>query len=651
MIESKAKQDDEVKRVKQKTAAWALLLLTACFLWVGSACAESIRGWTKEDRYQYVHIGTYPQKRDGTVQPVLWRVLDVTDDQALLLMEYVMDVYPVILEDDPVAIAEHTYRHIETIEDSDLYVWMNGELTDTLFSPEDKSLLIQDRGSVFLLTDTEYCTSTYGFTTSVYGKQKTRQCKATEYAVSRGMFVSELGTSGYWANAVKSPTDHKMQIVGYDGHLSYGGYTRKDLGIRVAAKVDLTLCDWSAGTGAKDDPFVLTPSGNGTNAAKADEAAATADPVPTQAAATAQPIVETPAPIPTQTPEAIAAPAAQAESIPPEKEADAETLLISFVGDCSTGETYQAKGYENSFTAIVDNKGFDWPFSLAYSYLSADDLSVGNLEVVLTERKKHSSRMYNLVAEPRYVGVLEQSGIDIWNTVNNHCLDFMREGYQDTLDTLDAAGIPHFGTMYPDTENAFDSVPMLEIKGVQIGFVGLNYPNENDVKHIQKRIDLLKTQGADLVIVSLHWGREEHTSPVNAQIKIAQMLIDGGADVIYGHHPHILQPIHFYQGKPIFYSTGNFTFGTMSRVDPDTGIFQLSYHLTDQGAELAQLQVIPMRTQGSGDYRPYPLTDESEQQALYKKLVMKKETQGLVNPPASFLETGIVRLDAGEILP
>ena len=160
-----------------------------------------------------------------------------------------------------------------------------------------------------------------------------------------------------------------------------------------------------------------------------------------------------------------------------------------------------------------------------------------------------------------------------------------------------------------------------------------------------KRVTKLKKEGCDVVVVSLHWGRETHMTPEAWQIKTAKQLIDGGADVIYGHHPHVLQPIAFYKGKPILFSTGNFTFGTMSDVDSRTGIFQLLYEKNDGKATLRQLQVIPCQTAKRGDFRPFEVTAEKDRKAVYKALMPAKKYSGCHNPPDSFLTTGIVLFD------
>lgn len=324
-----------------------------------------------------------------------------------------------------------------------------------------------------------------------------------------------------------------------------------------------------------------------------------------------------------------------------------ETLTLSFVGDCSIGEMVESSGKAGSYTATVDEKGYDWPFSLVREYLEADDFTFANSEVIFTSRTQHADKKTNLRAAAQYAQVYLHSGVDAVNTANNHAMDFFDAGYVDSLAALDSFSIPHFGTLYPGTKRAQDRLGIYEVKGIKIGALGFSYPQDSDVKKIAARIATLREQGCDLVIVSLHWGREVQNTPQSWQFSYAKKVMDAGADVIWGHHPHILQQVQFYQGKPIFYSTGNFTFGSMSAVDPDTGIFQLRYELTSDGPELVNFTVIPCRTQGKGDYRPYPLIDPAEKTAMLKKLIYKKNVKNMQNLPASFAETGSIDLIDG----
>jgi len=325
-----------------------------------------------------------------------------------------------------------------------------------------------------------------------------------------------------------------------------------------------------------------------------------------------------------------------------------EELTLSFIGDCSIGEAIQYKGNENGYTWMVDHNGYDWPFSLVREYLDQDDYTFANLEIVLTERTRHVDKRLPLVASPSYAQVLLHSGIDAVNTVNNHCFDFYVEGYRDTVDTLNEIAFPHFGSVYVGGMYEQDVLLEAQVKGVKIGALGFTYPQDSDVKLIKKRIETLRANGCDIVVVSLHWGQETHPTQNSWQMKMARQVIDAGADIIWGHHPHVLQPVQFYNGGLILYSTGNFTFGSMSSsVDRDTGIFQVSFELGEEGPEMSRLKVIPCTTTGKGDYRPYEFTEDEARQRVFKKLVYTRATTKMINLPASFLQTGEVQIENG----
>ena len=237
------------------------LLLTVCLFQGRIALGEeaTLHSWKHSKKYQYVTFGQYPQLRDGTVLPVKWRVLSVENDQAMLISEYVLDAKQVIFESDPVAIEEHTYRRISTFEESDLFVWLNSTMRDTLFTPAEQSAVINSsRGQVFVLSRSEFLNTDYGFAASVYGVQIKRQCKPTQYAIKQGAYLDRLRTTCYWTNTVRFPEGHQLQIVGYNGHLSYAGYTRADVGLRVSCILDVAQLNIISGKGIKDDPYILS---------------------------------------------------------------------------------------------------------------------------------------------------------------------------------------------------------------------------------------------------------------------------------------------------------------------------------------------------------------------------------------------------------
>ena len=623
-------------RVKKKLILGALILL--CCLAVFSAQAE-IQGYAKGRGYDYVSLGQYPYEADGTEKPVLWRVLSVTDGQALLLTDSIIDTKQIIFETDQKVIENHTFRRISAYDESDLYAWLNTEGLDTLLKDDPiRNALVEMPGLGLLspLPQEQYMDESLGFSKGQWGEELNayprRQVTCTPYAEANGLYVdSRNQKSPYWCVAIKGASDYKFGLVGYNGHISWGAYTNiKVGGLRLSVTLDLSLLEIDGGIGARESPYTLRY----------------AEP---------EIIEETTVTVPALLP---AEESGQVESIEPEEpepESPAEEpktgVTLSLIGDCSIGDSEQFKGSAESYHKTIDAQGYGWPFSLVKEYLEQDDLTVANLEVVFTTRTKHSDKLYNLVADPDHVQILTEGSIEMVNTVNNHCMDFLDGGYNDTLKTLEQAGIQHFGSVYPNNPDGHDDLGMVEIDGIRFGFVGFSYPQDSDQKKIANRIAKLREQGCDVVVVSLHWGRETYMTPEAWQITYAKEVINAGADVIWGHHPHVLQPIQFYKGKPILYSTGNFTFGTMSKVDPSTGIFQLTYEKADGKAELKELRVIPCETQGSPDYRPYPLTEPAAQREVFNKLVLKKEYNNMENPPASFLETGIIRFENGKMLP
>lgn len=633
--------------MKRTLTVGALILLLLGIL--PEAYAE-LQGYEKGKGYDYVTMGSYPYTKTGEVQPVLWRVLSTEDGKALLLTEYVIDTKQIIFETDPKVIEKRTYRRISAYNESDLYTWLNSEGLDILMGDDPLlgALLEEpDRGTLFILTIDEYMNENYGFEKGRWGEALNafpkRQGVCTPYAKAQGLYVDHQNKkSPYWCIDFKAPTDYRFGLVGFNGHISYGAYTNKKVGgLRLAVRLDLARIEIESGAGTKDDPFVLRFAGENATPEPAPAEASGEDTEEAPANAPAKISMELQLALPTEAPAEV-----------PREEPAKSGVTLSLVGDCSIGDSFQSRQTPNSYHNIIARNGYEWPFSLVRDYLLTDDLTVANLEVVFTKRTKHSDKMYNLVADPSHVQILLEGGIDLVNTVNNHCMDFMDAGYQDTLSTLETAGVGYFGTVYPTKPEGHDDLGVRDVGDIRFGFVGFSYPQDSDVKRIASRIKKLKEeQGCDVVIVSLHWGRETYMTPENWQITYAKQVIDAGADVIYGHHPHVIQPIQFYKGKPILYSVGNFTFGTMSQVDPSTGIFQLTYEKTGGKAALTELRVIPCQTQSSPDYRPFELTDPAARSQVFKKLTFKKEYAGTQNPPASFLESGIVRFEDGQMMP
>lgn len=628
------------------------LLLPAAVL------GEEMRGYIKGQGYQYVNLGEYPYEADGTVRPVLWRILSIDDGIALLHMENVIDVKQVIFETDPKVIEKHTFRRISSYAESDLFPWINSEMLDNLMGDNPlRGALVSDPelGTLRPLTKEEALTPAYGFSNNPWGEEinahPDRQGVSTPYARSKGLYVERAnGKSPWWCIAIKNPTDYKFGLVGHNGHISWGAYTNtKVAGLRLAVRLDLARVRITGGDGSRNNPFMLACTEEKPAAPVPEDAAG-------EPAASPEP-ADSPEPGPETGTEAdepaVDEPGADEPAVESPEPGSGNTALLSFIGDCSIGDGFNSIKSPNSYHSVVDREGYAWPFSLVKEYLASDDLTVANLEAVLTERNQRKDIMFPLRAAPDHVNILLEGSIEVVNTVNNHCMDYLRQGYLDSLAVLDEAGIARFGSVSYGMANGFDDLLVRDVNGIRFGFVGMTYPQSGDTKNLIKRVQKLKEKdGCDIVIVSLHWGRETYLTQSAGQVTMAKQLIDGGADVIYGHHPHVLQPMMFYQGKPIMFSTGNFTFGTMSKVDPHTGIFRFTYRKAENRVILSGIEVVPCQTSGSGDYRPFVQTDEAEIRKTFRILTAKNVPAKCENPPEYFLETGRIMFDEnGMIIP
>ena len=648
-----------------KKICMLILLAALLLLAISPAAAEDnsvLRGYSKG--YQYVLMGNYPYDSDGLVwgndpygsgntkdEPVLWRILSVEDNTVLLLTEYVIELQQVTFIHDEEAIKRYDFPRHEKYSQTDLCHWINSEMLPHLFDqdPIVNALMEEgENGRLFCLTSKQLLKSDYGFRGTVE-PTKVRVTSPTPYARKRRIYREDKpinykeGGTPYWVGTMMEGKS-KLHIVGYDGHISGGVYSRDNIGIRPAVRLNLDLIGIEKGTGDKKDPFILKYTGEIPTETPEPEA-------DTETSSEPETAPEEPVSEPAE--EAGQEPENETVSIPLASARPEGTALITFLGDCSIGDAYQSRGGANSYHSVVDREGYAWPFSQVQQYLGTDDLTVGNLEIVITTRTKHKNIVYPLRADPDHVNILLEGSIEVVNTANNHCYDFYRDGYADTLQALDDAGIDHLGSVYYNRSNGFDDVVVRDINGIRIGLFGFTYPTDNDLKHAEKLIQQLREEEhCDYIIASLHWGRETYTVPGQNIAKYGKKLLDLGADMIYGHHPHVLQPIAFHDNKPILFSTGNCTFGTLSsNMDKHAGIFQLTLEKTENGAVPRKLEVIPCKYYKSGDYRIEEEKDENERLSTFKILSPGKNLANCVNPPESFLTTGVISFNEnGEII-
>jgi Putative enzyme of poly-gamma-glutamate biosynthesis (capsule formation) len=250
------------------------------------------------------------------------------------------------------------------------------------------------------------------------------------------------------------------------------------------------------------------------------------------------------APVETFSPETTE-PVSDVESTPeptPTPEPEPEEFILSFIGDNSlwANENFVANDYGLPRTVGDD---YAYPYKNTVQYFKESEYTLANLECTLSDQTMYSDQQFSFLTPTKYVNILTEGDVDFVTMANNHTMDFYEKGLADTKATLEAAGIPY------GTEN--DSQIVTTPNGIKLGiYTGYNtYHPEEKLDTIKSKISEMRQQGADLIICMFHWGQELYYTPNENQIKVAHECIDAGADIIYGSHPHCLQPVEEYNGK------------------------------------------------------------------------------------------------------
>ncbi|MEZ7872374.1 MAG: CapA family protein, partial [Eubacteriales bacterium] len=259
-------------------------------------------------------------------------------------------------------------------------------------------------------------------------------------------------------------------------------------------------------------------------------------------------------------------------------------------------------------------KGYEWPFSGLYDLLSADDLSVINLEGVLKDDTagRQEGKLHWFRGPTSFAGILPAGSIELAGLANNHMRDYGIAGHNSTREALKAAGIPYFG--YGDTY-------IQEHQGLKIGFGGIRETIWRQKPGLPgEEIAALKEAGCDYIVYTIHAGKEYSRTHNELQEKIARSIIDAGADIVIGMHPHVVQGIEKYKDGLIVYSLGNFSFGGNLKLTEFDGL-AVQVILDFEGRELKEttLKLIPLLTSGTkpaNDFRPIPAQGEDKERIL-----------------------------------
>ena len=299
-----------------------------------------------------------------------------------------------------------------------------------------------------------------------------------------------------------------------------------------------------------------------------------------------------------------------------EEEIYENKFRVSLVGDML---------FDGHIRNHIDQHGYDYPWEYVSEYFKDDDISIGNLETSITRGgKPWPNKQFNFRSDPENIAAMKRAGIDVVSLANNHTLDFGYEGLKDTIDYLNAGNIESLGAG-DNIEEATRPI-IIEKEKTKIGILAYSrvapdagwWPNSDKAgvasaydKHLDEVLESIRDtkEKVDLLIMVIHWGKELHEMPREDEVSVAKKMIDMGVDLIAGHHPHVVQGIEIYKGKPIFYSLGNFIFGSRSELSSNTMIAQVNFN----HREMESIDIIPLHIENS---RPEKISEDRKEEKL-----------------------------------
>jgi poly-gamma-glutamate synthesis protein (capsule biosynthesis protein) len=254
-------------------------------------------------------------------------------------------------------------------------------------------------------------------------------------------------------------------------------------------------------------------------------------------------------------------------------------------------------------TGTYTRMGYDYPFASMTNELKSADITIGNLEAPITRHgKEFTGKKFRFRANPAAAKALRRAGFSVLTLANNHMMDYGAGGLEETLRHLDNAGILHAGAGENLDSARKPAVMLVGEKRIAFLAYSKTLPSQFYAGHGRAGTapgveslyieDISKAKSvADYVVVSFHWGTEKASTPRSYQVATARRAIDAGADVVIGHHPHVLQGVERYKNGVIFYSIGNFAFGSMSRGSDVGAIARVTLENGIKEAEVIPLNV------------------------------------------------------------
>ena len=306
-------------------------------------------------------------------------------------------------------------------------------------------------------------------------------------------------------------------------------------------------------------------------------------------------------------------------------------ITLTLGGDAVIGTREKWMLNTEAFPAYIAREGVSYPFSGLQQYFADDDMTLINLECVLKADAagEDTEKLYRFRGLPDYTAVLTAGSVEQVNIANNHHIDYGAAGKRSTVEALQAAGIPYSG---------YGATYICEINGHRIGFGGCRETTWLQGKQdIAAEIAGLRSAGCEVVIYSCHWGKEYDPLHNETQTEMAKAIADAGADVIIGHHPHVVQGVGVIDGKPVVFSLGNLMFGGTHEMQTyDGALAQIRLRFDEvgySGAVLTMVPIVTSSTPGMNDFHPVPAEGEDALRILAK---MQADSAVLIQPDMYF---------------
>ena len=312
---------------------------------------------------------------------------------------------------------------------------------------------------------------------------------------------------------------------------------------------------------------------------------------------------------------------------------ETQIITLTCTGDFMPGSNDKVSAQSYAFQRYIEQYGFGYPFEKLQSLVGTDDITLVNFECVLNDSAPVSASRLCFRGPETFAQVLPACSIEVANLANNHSGDYGAAGYRSTIAALDAVGVPYCGTTEYGNHACF-----VDVKGVRIGFVGVfPYWHQDHPQDIEKAFQFLKDNKCDVIVASLHCGKEYNDIHGNIHEKYGDMLKNLGANLIIGNHPHVPQGLRVVDGVTQIFSLGNSSFGGNTGVDEEvhciqSTIAQFALYFEDGKYIGHQLTLWPIHISGvspENNYQPV-LVEGEEAQKVMKKV--QKDTAFTLNP-------------------